>query len=70
VVAQFRQIAINFGHGSYHEAYDRALRRLADGEIDADALITGRVGLNGVAEAFGALRNPDEHVKILVLPEA
>jgi (R,R)-butanediol dehydrogenase/meso-butanediol dehydrogenase/diacetyl reductase len=70
VVAQFRQIAINFGHGPYHEAYDRVLRRLADGEIDADAPITGRVGLDGVAEAFGALRNPDEHVKILVLPEA
>jgi threonine dehydrogenase-like Zn-dependent dehydrogenase len=45
------------------------LQRLADGEIDADALITGRVGLDGVAEAFGALRSPDEHVKILVLPE-
>jgi threonine dehydrogenase-like Zn-dependent dehydrogenase len=44
------------------------LVRLAAGEIDAEALITGRTGLDGVGEAFDALRNPDEHVKILVLP--
>lgn len=69
VVAQFRQIAINFGHGPYHEAYETVLARLADGEIDAEALITGRVGLDGLGEAFEALRNPDEHVKILVLPQ-
>lgn len=68
VVGQFRRIAINFGHGPYEDAYDITLRRLADGEIDADAIITGRVGLDGVADAFTALRSPDEHVKILVLP--
>ncbi|MFC9790551.1 alcohol dehydrogenase catalytic domain-containing protein [Rhodococcus sp. NPDC127528] len=69
VVGQFRRIAINFGHGPYEDAYDITLQRLADGEIDAEAIITGRVGLDGVAGAFDALRNPDEHVKILVLPQ-
>lgn len=68
VVGQFRRIAVNFGHGPYEDAYDITLRRLADGEIDAEAIITGRVGLDGVADAFTALRDPDEHVKILVLP--
>lgn len=70
VVGQFRMIAINFGHGSYERAYDTVLQRLADGEIDAEAIITGRVGLDGVADAFQALRDPDDHVKILVLPQA
>ncbi len=69
VVGQFRRIAINFGHGPYENAYDITLQRLADGEIDAEAIITGRVGLGGVADAFTALRDPDEHVKILVLPQ-
>ncbi|MFE6858249.1 alcohol dehydrogenase catalytic domain-containing protein [Nocardia sp. NPDC057668] len=68
VVGQFRRIAVNFGHGNYQEPYDITLRRLADGEIDAEALITGRVGLDGVAEAFTALRSPREHVKIIVHP--
>ncbi|MFE3443727.1 hypothetical protein ACFXNW_11895 [Nocardia sp. NPDC059180] len=70
MVGQFRMIAINFGHGSYDRAYDTVLRRLADGEIDAEAIITGRVGLDGVADAFQALRDPGEHIKILVLPNA
>ncbi|MFE3797864.1 alcohol dehydrogenase catalytic domain-containing protein [Nocardia tengchongensis] len=68
VVGQFRRIAINFGHGPYENAYDITLERLASGLIDAEAIITGRVGLDGVAEAFTALRDPEEHVKILVLP--
>ncbi|MEU6657867.1 alcohol dehydrogenase catalytic domain-containing protein [Streptomyces sp. NPDC046821] len=68
VVGQLRRIAINFGHGPTERGYEIVLQRLADGEIDADAIITGRVGLDGVADAFTALRNPDEHVKILVLP--
>lgn len=68
VVGQFRRIAINFGHGPYENAYDITLQRLADGKIDAEAIITGRVGLDAVADAFDALRKPDKHVKILVLP--
>ncbi|MFE3194198.1 alcohol dehydrogenase catalytic domain-containing protein [Nocardia sp. NPDC059240] len=68
VVGQFRRIAVNFGHGPHENAYDITLQRLADGEIDAEALITGRVGLDGVADAFTALRHPDQHVKIIVIP--
>ncbi|MGW4246859.1 alcohol dehydrogenase, partial [Nocardia sp. NPDC004722] len=68
VVGQFRRIAVNFGHGPYENAYDITLQRLADGDIDAEALITGRVGLDGVADAFTALRHPDQHVKIIVIP--
>lgn len=69
VVPQFRRIAVNFGHGPYRDAYDITLRRLAAGEIDAEAIITGRVGLDGVAGAFAALREPQGHVKIIVRPE-
>ncbi|WP_280339063.1 alcohol dehydrogenase catalytic domain-containing protein [Nocardia neocaledoniensis] len=68
VVPQFRRIAVNFGHGDYRDAYDITLRRLASGAIDAESIITGRVGLGGVRDAFAALRSPQEHVKILVRP--
>ncbi|WP_280222164.1 alcohol dehydrogenase catalytic domain-containing protein [Nocardia neocaledoniensis] len=67
-VPQFRRIAVNFGHGDYRDAYDITLDRLASGTIDAEAIITGRVGLDGVGDAFTALRSPEEHVKILVRP--
>ncbi|EGD53428.1 alcohol dehydrogenase catalytic domain-containing protein [Gordonia neofelifaecis] len=68
VIGQLRRIAINFGHGPTERAYEIVLERLADGTIDADAIITGRVGLDGVADAFATLRTPAEHVKIMVLP--
>lgn len=44
------------------------LRSIAEGELDVAPLITGEVDLDGVAGAFGALGNPDEHCKILVTP--
>lgn len=69
VVGQFRRIAINFGHGDYQNAYETTQQRLAAGEIDAESIITGRVDLDGVAQAFTALRAPQDHVKILVLPQ-
>ncbi|MDH6676065.1 (R,R)-butanediol dehydrogenase/meso-butanediol dehydrogenase/diacetyl reductase [Rhodococcus sp. LBL1] len=68
VIGQLRRIAINFGHGPTERGYEIVLERLARGEIDADAIITGRVDLDGVADAFTALRAPDDHVKIMVLP--
>ncbi|MFF2392978.1 alcohol dehydrogenase catalytic domain-containing protein [Nocardia sp. NPDC058114] len=68
VVPQFRRIAVNFGHGPYQDAYDITLRRLAAGSIDAEAIITARVDLGGVADAFATLRSPQDHVKIIVRP--
>jgi threonine dehydrogenase-like Zn-dependent dehydrogenase len=45
-----------------------ALHALADGKVDASALVTGTVGLNGVAAAYDALADPERHAKILVDP--
>ena len=45
-----------------------ALHALADGKVDAGALVTGTVGLDGVAAAFTALGDPERHAKILVDP--
>jgi threonine dehydrogenase-like Zn-dependent dehydrogenase len=38
------------------------------GRIDLSPLITGRVGLGGVAQAFNDLADPDQHCKIMVQP--
>lgn len=46
-----------------------ALHLLAEGRVDAEALITGEVGLDGVAAAFDALADPEAHAKILVDPQ-
>ncbi len=40
----------------------------SNGQIDVAPMVTGRVGLDGVADAFEDLRDPDRHAKILVVP--
>jgi threonine dehydrogenase-like Zn-dependent dehydrogenase len=50
------------------EEFAATLHALADGEIDASAFVTGRVGVDGVAAAFETLARPERHVKILVEP--
>jgi len=45
-----------------------ALHALASGRIDLSPLVTGRVGLGGVAGAFEVLGDPEGHAKILVDP--
>ncbi len=48
--------------------FSDTLRSIAEGELDVAPLVTGEVGLDGVAGAFEALANPEEHCKILVTP--
>jgi threonine dehydrogenase-like Zn-dependent dehydrogenase len=49
------------------EFYD-ALQLLGDGKVDPEPLVTGVVGLDGVAGAFDALKDPETHAKILIDP--
>ena len=41
---------------------------IADGTVDPTPLVTGTVGLEGVAGAFDALGDPERHAKILIDP--
>src|SRR5206468_7497799 len=53
-----------------YDAFEFAdtLRAIAEGEIDVTPMLTGVCGLDGVAGAFDALGDPEQHVKILVEP--
>ena len=46
------------------------LRQLAEGEIDPRPLLTGRVGIDGVPDAFTTLGHPETHAKVVVEPDA
>jgi threonine dehydrogenase-like Zn-dependent dehydrogenase len=48
--------------------FNESLRAIAEGDIDVTPMITGEVPLDGVAQAFDDLANPDAHCKILVTP--
>ncbi|MGE0576258.1 MAG: zinc-binding dehydrogenase [Reyranella sp.] len=63
-----KELSLQFVLGYTPEEFARSLRLLADGQVDGEALITGKVGLTGVKQAFAELGNPERHTKILVEP--
>lgn len=50
------------------EEFAEALGLLRDGAVDWRPLITGKVGLEGVTQAFADLADPERHAKILIEP--
>ena len=63
-----KELSIQFVLGYTPDEFARCLRLLAEGQVEAEALITGKVGLDGVKGAFAELANPERHTKILVEP--
>ena len=63
-----KQINLQFVLGYTPQEFAETLAALSDERIDAAPLVTGRVGLDGVADAFRTLASPDEHAKVVVVP--
>jgi len=63
-----KELNLQFVLGYTPEEFAATLRHIADGAIPVTPLITGHVGLDGVAAAFEELGSPERHAKILVHP--
>jgi threonine dehydrogenase-like Zn-dependent dehydrogenase len=63
-----KELNLQFVLGYDPMEFAETLRRIADGELDVDPLITGRVDIAQVPQAFRDLASPDDHAKILVRP--
>ncbi|KQT35374.1 alcohol dehydrogenase [Sphingomonas sp. Leaf412] len=63
-----KSIALKFVLAYTPDEFAATLRHIADGTIDVAPAVTGEVGLDGVADAFAALGEPDRHCKIVVRP--
>jgi len=63
-----KELNVQYVLGYTPEEFAASLRLLAEGEVDAPSLVTGSVGLDGVAQAFDDLANPEAHTKIIVEP--
>jgi threonine dehydrogenase-like Zn-dependent dehydrogenase len=68
MVAVVKELDVRFSFGYSPEEFAQTLHALAEGKIEAEPLITGRSGLEGVAAAFEDLAQPNRHAKILVEP--
>jgi len=63
-----KEIDLRFVFGYTPLEFRDTLYLLAEGKVDASALVTGAVGLGGVDAAFDALGDPERHAKILIDP--
>ena len=63
-----KEIELRFVFAYQPHEFRETLHLIADGKVDPTPLVTGTVGLGGVAAAFEALGDPERHAKILIDP--
>jgi threonine dehydrogenase-like Zn-dependent dehydrogenase len=65
-----KEIDLRFVLGYTPLEFHDTLQMIAAGKVDPSPLLTGTVGLDGVAAAFTALGDPDVHAKIVIDPRS
>ena len=63
-----KEIDLRFSFVYQPQEFRETLHLMADGKVDPTPLVTGTVGLEGVAGAFEVLGDPERHAKILIDP--
>ena len=63
-----KELNLQFVLGYTPEEFTATLNNIADGKMVLEPLITGKVGIDDVAQAFADLASPDHHAKIMVEP--
>ena len=63
-----KELSLQFVLGYTGDEFAATLGHIAAGAITTAPLVTGKVGVEGVAEAFEALASPERHAKVLVEP--
>lgn len=68
VYGVLKELTIQFVVTYTGEEFEQAMHLIADGTVDVAPMITGHVGLSGIAQAFTDLSQPELHTKIVVTP--
>jgi threonine dehydrogenase-like Zn-dependent dehydrogenase len=68
IVGINKQLELHFVLGYSPQEFAATLEHFATGRLDGSPMITGKVGADGVAQAFVDLDDPERHAKILVEP--
>jgi threonine dehydrogenase-like Zn-dependent dehydrogenase len=69
LLAIVKELDLRFVYAYSQEEFAATLGAIAEGEVDVTPLVSGTVGLDGVAGAFEVLGRAEEHVKVLVEPD-
>jgi threonine dehydrogenase-like Zn-dependent dehydrogenase len=65
-----KELELRFVFAYQPHEFRETLHLIADGKVDPTPLVTGTVGLGGVATAFDVLADPERHAKILIDPRS
>ena len=68
LLAISKELNLQFVLGYSAAEFAETLRQIAEGELVTDPLVTGKVGVDDVPQAFEDLANPESHAKIIVEP--
>ncbi|MGY4291170.1 threonine dehydrogenase-like Zn-dependent dehydrogenase [Bradyrhizobium sp. LM2.7] len=63
-----KELSVQYVLGYTPDEFAASLRLIAEGQVDAAAMVTAEIGIDGVAKAFADLANPEVHTKIIVQP--
>jgi threonine dehydrogenase-like Zn-dependent dehydrogenase len=67
-LAVHKEVDVRFVFGHSPLEFRDTVHLIAWGKVNCTPLVTGIVGLEGVANAFDALQDPERHAKILIDP--
>jgi threonine dehydrogenase-like Zn-dependent dehydrogenase len=62
-----KELNLQFVLGYTQDEFAATLGHIAQGRVTVAPLVTGRVGIDGVAQAFEELGSPERHAKIVVV---
>lgn len=65
-----KEVDLRFVLGHTPLDFRDTLQLIAEGKANCQPMLTGLVGLHGVAKAFEALGDPEQHAKILIDPKS
>lgn len=68
VTAIVKELSFRFVFAYRPDEFAEALRRIAEGRVDAGTFVTAIWGLDKASDAFAQLRHPVQHCKILLKP--
>jgi threonine dehydrogenase-like Zn-dependent dehydrogenase len=63
-----KELNVQYVYAYAPEEFAASLRLIAEGQVDAASMVTAQIGIDGVAQAFDDLANPERHTKIIVEP--
>jgi (R,R)-butanediol dehydrogenase/meso-butanediol dehydrogenase/diacetyl reductase len=68
IAAILKELKLQFVLGYVESDFARVLDYLGQGRIEADGMVTDRVTLDQLPDAFEALRRPDRQIKVMIRP--